>query len=372
MRCIGVCLHFSLFVVFCHLIYEKNICCNMTKLHVSDVGAFRGSKNKEDMLFIDEGNDGMLLLPENHSTVKNFAVITDGVGGMDGNGMHDIDRFEVLLSYVGNTRADVRKAFYALCGYPSKSTIASLWLPQTFNQKGMILHAGDSHVLRLREKRGYETLEVLTKEHSIWDKFLEHSNPYLRKMRNQLEAVESPGEMDFLTDKNEIIGLIMELEIELGMDYKERFDYDIDDCSLTLLHHVLLYRMRMSKYTFYLYLGDSAEEVRKHIGSGQSVDVRPGDRFVLLTDGIYPDVLYLDEILDVLIKTRDSAKEAARQLVFMSDDTIDPSGKRIKEDDRAALVMDLSVIPAKHPIAGPLKTSLGDEIGRYRRRQVSQ
>jgi serine/threonine protein phosphatase PrpC len=337
----------------------------LSKLYVSDVGAFRGSKIIDDKLYIDEGDDGMLWLPEGNPSVKNFAVITDGIGGIDGEGMKDIERFEKLLAFSRNTRASVREAFFHLCGSEAQSTIASLWLPATFEKRGMILHAGDSHVLRFRD----DVVQVLTKEHSVWDSLFDCYGEEIRSIREELEGVYEINDLMKFDDCLRLLHFISVLENVLEVPSEECTWTSSDEFTSLELHVILFELIDDCKRFFYLSLMSDWEEVRGQIGPGTSVDVRPGDRFVLLTDGIYPDVLSLNEIVDVFQETRLSALEAARNLVFASDEKLNSYTQRVKNDDRAAIVLDLTLTPSEHPILAPLKISLGDEIGRYRHRK---
>ncbi|MGE3279269.1 MAG: hypothetical protein AB7J40_05840 [Candidatus Altimarinota bacterium] len=297
-------------------------------LSISDVGMFRVSKEN----VVNEGDDGLMWDSE-----RRLAVIADGIHQDNGHGMDDVLRLQNILNGASNTREDIRACFWNLAGPETASTMVALHLPESFDRPGLLLHAGDSHCVRISRATSESVLDVLTTEHSLWE-FLHFSIHDDRKhfhqkynQRKTCQAIASAGiSVQELVEDIEFLGdFLSEQYLDPQLDlFFEEWPYDF------LVRK--LYRMIFQcRSTLILTMMNTPAEIRHFIGDGKDIPCEDGDRIALMTDGIYADVLTDDELRDILLQPI-SAQETAQLLVSAS------QRKKIKTDDRAAIVLDLA------------------------------
>jgi serine/threonine protein phosphatase PrpC len=318
----------------------------MSQLHITDVGICRVDREGR----LDQGSDGVMWLPS-----KRLAVVMDGIGGENGDGSSDISRFEKNLENAQDTPDGIREAFFATCGPPGQSVVVSLWLPSGIDTPSvaLLLHAGDCHCFRLR-RNGDSPLGMtqLTEGHSLWDTL--SIKPTLpppaafcqpdettRSIWSELSHVKAKGDLEYLTEGDKIWSLIKGLEEAYSHNpffdllSGTHSDYTTEELRDALFKIIFEYRGFL-----YCTIGSPPDIVRHVVGSGVGVDVRSGDRFALVSDGIGGEVLTIEEIESILT-SEDSASDAARSLVDAS------KAKNLKIDDRAALVVDVSFRPGE-------------------------
>ena len=267
-------------------------------LFIGDVGMYRVAKNDA----VDAGDDGMMWLPEN-----NVVAVADGIGGENGHGMKDIRRFRRALSNQENSRDGFREAFFSICGERSQSTMVTMRFPEYANRKGLLLSAGDSHCFRLREDSRKQVLQLLTDEHTTWNDLQQNASDDVLEIIEELGEVFTEDQIRQMEDKQKIWKLINALNDEFPQpDFVFPFSQlGIDDFSIDELKNLLLISIQYATYKFYLCLCDTRKKVEETLGKGTYVSVKEGDRFAFVSDGIYRDVLRLDEVHEVLATVSD-------------------------------------------------------------------
>jgi len=266
------------------------------KLYIKDVGVYRVSRYG----IVDDGSDGVLWLPE-----KRLAVVADGISKQGGDGEEDIERFEFELVKFENTRRGIREAFYSTVGFLCESTIVSLWFPE----EEILLH--------------YPEFESVEKSKDL---------EYLRRKKDILERIH------FIRDR------MKNYSFSSSSNEDDGRNHFFLRCSLMSL-------IRESKSAITFTMHDPEHVARKKIGNGIPVHVKDSDRFALVSDGIYSDVLSLEECLEVL-SGASSARDAARDLVQ------EAQNKKPYWDDRGAVVVDLSTKAPRQGVR-PVRESIG-------------
>lgn len=263
-----------------------------------------------------QGGDGTLWYPK-----KRVAAVTDEVGNSTGKGMEDLNLYQKTLK----RQRDVREAFFSLFG-KGHSTITSLEFPEFSGQKGTLLYAGDSPCMRLRDSE----LEVLTiPEHNLWGMIEPQLPQILREMRKETILKLSKKETDEL------------LELIAGAappNEKWTTAFLIHMAKKKPRALINIKRVMSNQLRLCLKTQPDRKEIKSMNGNGKGkkVSVKPGDRFLLCTDGI-GDVFELEEMRDKLSQKKSSQETADNIMRSASSQR----KKAIKNDDKALVIVDV-------------------------------
>ncbi len=301
----------------------------------------------------NKGNDGVLW-----NAIHRVAAVCDGIGSKVKNaGSRDLQTFEDAL----NLKGSAVSAFYELAGTGS-STIVAMQFPEYFGEQAWHIHAGDSIAYRLSNG----VLQQITEpEHSQWAMVEPYVSEAYRRVLTPTDAGRLFPEMGPQSREGvtlEILKILEALDKVPLSPVKRNHIADTVLNELTSKYNrgeltpstlLAIKRALGRTLTFSLELLVAEEDtegnllsnqeqlsasrsmLRDVVGEGTEVDVLPGDRFLLCSDGI-SDVLYPEEICRILTHTK-TAFSAAEAVVARAE-----LNRHIKQDDRSAIVIDVA------------------------------
>lgn len=284
-----------------------------------EIGAYRICREGK----IDQGRDGLLWLPvdESREDASAVAAVADGIG-LEGEGQAALDDFERCYTWCQH----IRMAVLELLKERHCSTFVGLQLPQTIHEPGWLISVGDSSAIQVR-REGDRVSEVhlLQNPHTflyyLLEQFPEIESFVRRHEQHQQLTFE---ELDHFYD---ILKPYLKSAFSLK-SHRKAFRKSLRLASVggnvqQFQDKVFLLFYRLKDFII-LDLASSKRDVEQVIGYGKQVYFRPGDDFLLHTDGMDLSPEAIANILD-----QSSPLEAAERLVKASQ----------KEDDRAVIVV---------------------------------
>ncbi len=273
----------------------------------------------------EEGDDAGFF-----SRTKRLGIVFDGIGGIGGKGSRDLARLKRFLREWDSTLRGMRKILFRLFdSAEGQSVFAALYFPENIGEKALLFWAGDVSVLRVRNN----VLEVLTTPNTVWEEFCKNDQTLgiLNAVKCHVDVIKL--RLSAKKIKNLIRYFTRHFRFKLRLlreeEKRKRLFSSPNDT------YILSQLVWHAKATVTRSLKMTPRYAKTVIQNGIMIDVQDGDRYALVSDGIYPDVLDASEV-GFILKDHRNPEKTAEQLVESS------TARGIKEDDRTAQVIDIA------------------------------